>query len=110
MNKYPQHVEGPIKKWLEGLITSASSFLSLKISYHRTETKNKININVFEYENEQMYPIYFSENKFKDKLELLLLKNNENPHYVYIRDFNKFIYDKTRNEKKKFLYELLTML
>ena len=42
-----------------------------------------------------MYPIYFSENKFKDKLELMLLKNNENSHYVYIRDFNKFIYDKT---------------
>ena len=42
-----------------------------------------------------MYPIYSSEYKFKDKLELRLLKNNENSHYVYIRDFNKFIYDKT---------------
>ena len=42
-----------------------------------------------------MYPIYFSENKFKDNLELLLLTNNENSHYVYIRDFNQFIYDKT---------------
>ena len=42
-----------------------------------------------------MYPIYFSENKFKDKLELLFLKNNEKSHYVYIRDFNKFIYAKT---------------
>ena len=42
-----------------------------------------------------MYPVYFSENKFKDKLELLFLKNNEISHYVYIRDFNKFIYDKT---------------
>ena len=42
-----------------------------------------------------MYPIYISENKFKDNLELLLLTNNENSHYVYIRDFNKFIYDKT---------------
>ena len=42
-----------------------------------------------------MYPIYISENKIKDNLELLLLTNNENSHYVYIRDFNKFIYDKT---------------
>ena len=42
-----------------------------------------------------MNPIYFSENKFKDNLELLLLTNNENSHYVYIRDFYKFIYDKT---------------
>ena len=54
-----------------------------------------------------MYPIYFSENKFKDNLELLLLTNNENSHYVYIRDFNKFIYDKTRNEKKSFYMNCL---
>ena len=37
-----------------------------------------------------MYPIYFSENKFKDNLT-----NNKSSHYVYIRDFNKFVHDKT---------------
>ena len=45
-------------------------------SYYRASTRNKINISITEYENEQMYPIYCSGDKFKDHMELLLLKRN----------------------------------
>ena len=38
------------------------------------ETKNQININVFVYENKQVYPVYLSENRFQVHMELLLLK------------------------------------
>lgn len=36
--------------------------------------KNQININVFVYENNQVYPIHLSENRFGAPMELLLLE------------------------------------
>ena len=38
-----------------------------------------------------------SEQQFKNSMDLLLISG----HYVYIKDFNRFIFDKTRNKYKK---------
>ena len=45
---------------------------------------NKININVFCYENKVIFPVYLSEQNFDDVLDLLLINN----HHVLIKDFN----------------------
>ena len=42
--------------------------------YHKTETKNNININLSRYENKQAYPLYLLKNGFKDHKKLLLLQ------------------------------------
>ena len=34
-------------------------------------------------------------------MDLLLLIDNEKSHYVYIKDFNRFMFHKTKNENKK---------
>ena len=47
---------------------------------------------MFDFENVQLYPMYLWGNKFKDHMELLLLKNKEN---FYIRDFEKLKCNKT---------------
>ena len=44
----------------------------------RIEVKNYIRINVFGYENELIFPIYVSDQKFKDSMDLLLLIDNDN--------------------------------
>ena len=45
-------------------------------------------INVFAYQNELVFSIYASDQNFKGSMDLLLLKNDNNSHYVYVKDFN----------------------
>ena len=65
------------------------------------ETKNNICINVFCYENKLTFPIYISDQEFKKSMDLLLVMNENKSHYVYIKDFDKFMFDKTKNKNKK---------
>ena len=65
--------------------------VSLK-DYNKIEEQNNININVFGYENKQFYPIYVSKQKNEDILNLLLITEDENKHYVLIKDFNRMMY------------------
>ena len=74
--------------------------VSLK-DYNKIEEQNNININVFGYENKQFYPIYVSRQKNEDILNLLLITEDENKHYVLIKDFNRMMYNKTKHKEKK---------
>ena len=58
---------------------------------------NKININVFSYEDKIIYPICLSDQSFNDVLDLLLINN----HYVLIKDFNRLMFNKTKSKNKK---------
>ena len=69
--------------------------------YNKIEKQNNIRINVFGYEEKQPYPIYVSKEKFKDHMELLLITENENKHYVLIKDFNKFMHNQTKHDGRK---------
>ena len=53
------------------------------------------------YENELVFPIYISDQKFKDLMDLLLLIDNDKSYYVYIKDFNRCMFHKTKNKNKK---------
>ena len=53
---------------------------------------------MFGYENRLVRPIYVSNQKFKDSMDLLLLIDNDKSHYVYIKDFNRFMFHKTKNK------------
>ena len=50
--------------------------------FSKIEVKNNICINVFGYENKLAFPIYISEQKFEDPVDLLLLNNDNKSHYV----------------------------
>ena len=56
---------------------------------------------MFCYENKIIFPIYVSDQKFKDSMDLLLLINNNKSHYIYIKDFITFMFHKTKNKNKK---------
>ena len=47
------------------------------------------------------FPIHISDQKFEDSIDLLLLIDNKKSHYVYIKDFNRFMFRKTKNKNKK---------
>ena len=74
--------------------------VSLK-DYNRIEEQNNINISVFGYENKQFYPICVSKQKNEDILNLLLITEDDNKHYVLIKDFNRMMYNKTKHKEKK---------
>ena len=63
--------------------------------------KNKINIMYFGFEN-------------KDHMELFLMKNKpklqgDKSNHVYIKDFNRFMYNKTKHKEKKY-YQLFPLI
>ena len=71
-------------------------------NFSKIETKNNICINVFCYENKLTFPIYISDQKFKTSMDLLLVSNENKSHYVYIKDFDRFMFHKTKNKNKKY--------
>ena len=70
-------------------------------NFNKIEIKNNIFINVFGYENKMVFPIHISDQKFEDSMDLLLLIDNEKSHYVYIKDFSRFMFYRTKNKNKK---------
>ena len=55
---------------------------------------------MFGYENELVFPVYISDQTFKSSIDLLLLINDDQSHYVYIKDLT-FMFHKTKNKNKK---------
>ena len=68
--------------------------------FSKIEVKNIICINLFGYENGLVFPIFVLDQKFKDSMDLMLLIDDKS-HYVYIKDFNRFMFHKTKNKNKK---------
>ena len=65
--------------------------------YFKIEVMNKITINVFSYEDKIIYPVYLSDQSFNNVLDLSLVCN----HYVYIKDFNRRMFNKNKCKNKK---------
>ena len=65
------------------------------------EVKNNICISVFGYEDKLAFPIYVSDQKFEHSMDLLLLIDDGKSHYMYIKDFDRFMFHKTKNKNKK---------
>ena len=82
------------KKMLKNLIMMKLSFLQKKKDFNKIEVKNDICINVFGYENMLLFPNYVSNQKFEESIDLLLLTDDNKSHYVYIKDFNRFMFHK----------------
>ena len=47
-----------------------------------------------------IYPVHVSDKKFEDRMDLLLITDENKSHYVYIKDFNRFTCNKTKNKNK----------
>ena len=70
--------------------------------YCTIEVQNKICINVLCYENKVVYPVYLSDQKFSDSMYLLLISDKFKSHYVYINNFDRFMFNKTKYKGKKY--------
>ena len=100
-NKNPQRINKSDKEYIKKLDYSDIEFPVTIKQYNKIEKQNEININVFGYENKQPYPIYISKEKYEKHLELLLITEDKNKHYVLIKDFNRFMFNQTKHEHRK---------
>ena len=48
------------------------------------------------------FPIYISDQEFENSIDLLLVIDENKSHYVYVKDFDRFMFHKTRNKNKKY--------
>ena len=84
--------------------------LANNLNYDGIEKRNTICINVFSYENKLVFPIYISDQKFENSIDLLLVIDENNLHYVYIKDFDRLMFYKTKYKKQKILLQKLLTL
>ena len=68
--------------------------------YEIVEERFNINVNVFGYEN-RVFPLYVSKKSNEQVLNVLLISNEEKSHYVFIKDFNRLMYSKTKHKDRK---------
>ena len=94
--KDPQRIKKEDKPLIGGLNYEGIEFPVSQEQYNKIETQNSIRINVFGYEKEQPFPIHISKEKFEDQMNLLLITEDENKHFVLIKDFNAFMYNQSK--------------
>ena len=105
----PEEIRDEDKEFISHLDYDRIKFPVQEKDFSKIEVKNNICINVFGYENGLVFPIYVSDQKFEDSMDLLLLIDNDKSHYVYIKDFNRFMFHKTKNTFAKVVYSVLVV-
>ena len=73
-----------------GILILQIEFPAPEKDFNKIEVKNNMCINIFGYENGLIFPIYISEQKFENSIDLLLLIDNDKSH-VYIKNFDRFV-------------------
>ena len=74
--------------------------------FSKIEVKNSICI-VFGYENKLVFPIYISDQKFEDSIDLLFLIDDDESHCVYIKDFDRFMFHTKKIKTKNGFVEVV---
>ena len=76
-----------------------------KKDYCKIKKKNNICIDVFSRGDDLTYPVDVSNQKFENCIDLLLITDENKSHYVYKKDFNRFMINKTKTKNKNFFSE-----
>ena len=61
---------------------------------------------MYYYENKLTFPIYVSDQKSENSMDLLLVIDENNSHYVYIKDFDRCMFRKAKNKNKKYFCKI----
>ena len=99
---HPEKITKEDKKLVKELHYDDVEFPVREEDFSKIETRSNICINVFCYENRLTFPIYVSCQKFKNSMDLLHIIDGDKSHYVHIKDFDRFMFNKTKNKNKKY--------
>ena len=93
-DKNSQRIKKKDREFVNELNYEGIDFPISKKDYSKVELQNKIDINVFCYKNKVVYPVYLSDRDAT--IDLLLISNGFLSHYVYIKYFDRFMFNKTK--------------
>ena len=62
---------------------------------------------MFHYKIALVFPSYVLDQTFEDSRDLLLLINDDKSHYVYIKNFYRFMFHKIKNGFTEVVYNVL---
>ena len=66
----------------------------------KIEDRFQMQVNVFGHEN-KIYPLYISKKPYNETFNMLLLTVKEKSHYVFVKDFNRLMFSRTKHKSKK---------
>ena len=106
-----ERITQPNKKLVNNLDYDGIEFPVWKKDFNKIETKSNICINMFCYKNKLVFPNYVSdqENSLDLLLDLLLVMNENMSHYMYMKDFDRFMFHKTKNTFVRVVYSVLVV-
>ena len=99
---HPEKVRQTDKELANDLDYNGVEFPVREKDFSQIEKKSNICINVYCYENKLTFPIYISDQKFENSMGLLLVIDENKSDYMYIKDFDRFMFHKTKNKNKKY--------
>ena len=99
---HPETITKADKRMVNDLNYTDIKFPVSRKGYCKIEQKNSICINAFCYENDLVYPVHVSNKKFEKCMDFFLITDGSKWHYVYIKYFNRYMCNKTINNKKHF--------
>ena len=99
-NSHPERISKQNKKIAANLNYSGIVFPLDFNDYELIENRFEMNINVFGYEN-KVYPLYVSKKPHTQTFNLLLITEKDKSHYVFIKDFYRLMFSRTKHKDKK---------
>ena len=66
------------------------------------ETQNLISINLYGYDDGEIFPLCISKSDHTVHVDLLLLKDEQKSHYVWIKNFSSFLSHLTKHDGARF--------
>ena len=96
VEEHPGRIKRNDRRLASNLNYEGIEFPAQEKDFNKMEVQHNNCINVFGYENELVYPIFISKQKFEDSMDLLLLIEDNKSLYIYIKDFNTFMFHKTK--------------
>ena len=90
-NSHPEKTNKRDKKIAANLNYSDIVFPLDINDYEKIQDRFQIQVNVFGYEN-KVYPLYLSKKSYYPTLNLLLITEKGKSHYVFIKDFNRLMF------------------
>ena len=98
---HPERIAKADKNMINDLDYKDIKFPVSGEDFDKIKKKNSICINAFCYENNLVYPVYVSVQTFEDCIDLLTITGEGRSHYVYTKDFNRFMCIKTKCKSKR---------
>ena len=90
-----------IKNLVKDLDYDETDFPVQENDFGKIGKKDNICINLFCYENGLVFPKYISDQNIENSMVILFVTDGDKWHYVYIKDFDRFMFHKTRIKNKK---------